>query len=647
MKTRRVLTGEDMERCRQILTQTFGYSEYKGKQKDIVEAAYGEIDNLRKKNIRVASLSSQLNYGERQHVINELKLYDTPIKLLYVTPEGLENSEQIQQALQMVHDNHNLNRLVIDEVRYLANPDAYTQMSDIYDFISTLHTRRGKPSSGVIYCRARKTCDALSSYLQARGINCKPYHKGVENEELKKTLKGWTNGTSNDSKGVDVVVATIAFGLGIDKGDVRYIIHYDLPKSFEGYYQETGRAGRDGNPAKCVLYYSREDTIRVKRLIHAPLPGDASMSFPDEDMGPSPTQQAAGSLDALIQFAESSKLCRHVSICRYFGEPIDDTNEELVKIYCDKMCDVCKYPQKVKLKIANLSSMEDAIQNVPLYSNPTTPAVNSAQREKAGQWSDRSKSSGAQKRSVNNDYSTAPPAKKAKPALAPALVTKPFTSVYSLSKPFKPPSFVGPGGFGSSRAPSMRSVSAPVAVKTAASHADQESKLMPPPEAIPVMKKSPAPSIQSRDKGKARQEERAASPDLVELPEIDLSWECDHSGKATDVQRREMFDSLRRSFHRTLTQPPNADEYWEQLSASVVSSNRRNKVIFKVSRSLEVDILRMCSTYEGYKSRIESTKETIEALTQLNLWDKDKSDFDDSQEIIQTLRQHSMSEKRK
>ncbi|KAF9046112.1 P-loop containing nucleoside triphosphate hydrolase protein, partial [Panaeolus papilionaceus] len=716
-----------------ILYQAFGYPEFKGKQKEIVEAAYGgadvlvvaptgmgkslcfqipaiadkrglsvvispllalmqnQLDNLRSKNIRVVSLSSQLSYSEREQVMKELKLYDTPIKLLYVTPEGLRGNELVQM-LEEVYNNHNLNRLVIDEahcisewghdfrgdyrklghfrdrfpdvpimaltatatsavqkdiinilkmndnhlyqalhpfnrsnlfyeIRYLSNPTQQAQMSDIYDFISTLHIRRGKPSSGVVYCRRRATCDELSTYLRGRGINSRPYHRGVDNNELQKTLKGWTEGPYGDRNSVDVVrmmlwfvVATIAFGLGIDKGDVRYVVHYDLPKSFEGYYQETGRAGRDGYPSKCVLYYSREDTVRVKRFIRASHPDGSAAAVADEDEGPSPTQQAAGSLDALIQFAESSKLCRHVSICRYFGEPIDETNEELLKIYCNKMCDVCKYPQKVKLKIANLSSMEAAVQNVPVFSNPSTPSVNQGQQDRSGQWSGRSTPSAGQKRpGTNGDFTPAPAAKKAKPALAPALVTKPFRSVSSLSKPFKPPSFVGVGSSTTSRSSSVKPVVTPSTVKAEmppAFKADFDTKLMPPP-ALPAMKKESPLNRLARGK------------------------------------RQDGFDSLRRSFHRVLTKPTNADEIWEKLSSSEVSSRRRNKIIFKVATSLECDAIRMCSTFDGYTARIENTKEDIEGLSNLSLWDKDVGDFNDSQDIIQLLRQNSMSEKPK
>jgi len=140
-------------------------------------------------------------------------------------------------------------------------------MTDIFDYITSLYRRRGKASSGIVYCRMRKTCDELASYLRGRGLNAKAYHRGIPFATLERTLKAWTVGPSIDAGGDDLLVATTEFCLGIDKGDVRYTIHYDMPKSFEGYYQETGHAGRDGYPSKCILYYSREDAIRVKTFV--------------------------------------------------------------------------------------------------------------------------------------------------------------------------------------------------------------------------------------------------------------------------------------------------------------------------------------------------------------------------------------------
>ncbi|KAL5524624.1 hypothetical protein ACEPAF_9764 [Sanghuangporus sanghuang] len=266
---------------------------------------------------------------------------------------------------RMLRVTHPFNREnLFYEVRYSPDLSQEERMADVYQFIASLHQRRGRPSSGIVYCRLRSTCDDLSHYLRRNGINARPYHRGLKPKELDRTLQEWQEG-GNGETGCDVVIATIAFGMGIDKADVRYVVHYDLPKSIEGYYQETGRAGRDGDPAKCVLYYSREDALSVGVLVRR--------SFNDRKQAaqalalfgaPEPSQRGMDSFGALINLAENISLCRHISLCRYFGETIDENDESVRKAYCDSMCDVCKYPEKVKRRKGALSSEEGVLAQI-------------------------------------------------------------------------------------------------------------------------------------------------------------------------------------------------------------------------------------------------------------------------------------------
>jgi superfamily II DNA helicase RecQ len=158
--------------------------------------------------------------------------------------------------------------------------------------------------SGIIYALFRNECEEIAAKLRADGIGAKPYHAGLHKDQKDETLQRWVN---ND-KGYDVIVATTAFGMGIDKEDVRFVVHWQLPKSFEGYYQEAGRAGRDGNASLCIMYYSREDRDRAFNRVAK------------DRLERKPLEARVKSLQAVVDYCENTKACRHKLICEYFGE---------------------------------------------------------------------------------------------------------------------------------------------------------------------------------------------------------------------------------------------------------------------------------------------------------------------------------------
>ncbi|KAF2176382.1 hypothetical protein K469DRAFT_645841 [Zopfia rhizophila CBS 207.26] len=330
--------------------------------------------------IQAKLINGESTRDEKQYIMDGLKGNepDKFIQLLYVTPEMLSKNQTMINIFRRLHGRSRLARIVIDEAHCVSQwghdfrPDykalgeirrqfpgvpvialtaTATQLvrkdvmvnlgiegcrkfsqsfnrpnlsyevrkksKDVVASIAELIKDRYRKQSGIVYCLARKTCEEVAKKLDSHGIKAHHYHAGMDPQERSHVQKKWQQGSYH------VIVATIAFGMGIDKPDVRFVVHHSLPKSLEGYYQETGRAGRDGKRSGCYLYYQYSDCKTLKKFID------------DGDGGEEQKQRQHDMLRMVIQFCENKSDCRRVQVLKYFSEPFRRED-------CNETCDNCR-----------------------------------------------------------------------------------------------------------------------------------------------------------------------------------------------------------------------------------------------------------------------------------------------------------------
>uniref|UniRef100_A0A4W4GFF0 RecQ-like DNA helicase BLM n=1 Tax=Electrophorus electricus TaxID=8005 RepID=A0A4W4GFF0_ELEEL len=353
-----------------------------------------QVQKLTTLDIPATSLSGDKSDNEAARIYMQLSRKDPIIKLLYATPEKICASGRMVSALQNLYERGLLARFVIDEAHcvsqwghdfrpdykrmhelrqkfpsvpimaltatatprvqkdilnqlVMTRPQVFTMSfnrhnlkyvvlpkkpkkvdEDCINWIQKHHPR----DSGIVYCLSRNDCDSMADSLQRAGIAALAYHAGLNNSNREYVQNKWIN-----QDGCQVICATIAFGMGIDKPDVRYVIHASLPKSVEGYYQESGRAGRDGEISHCVLFYTYSDVIRIKRLIAM-----------DKDGNHHSKATHINNLHSMVHFCENVAECRRIQLLAYFGE--HKFNADFCKEHPEVICDNCARPHQYKMR---------------------------------------------------------------------------------------------------------------------------------------------------------------------------------------------------------------------------------------------------------------------------------------------------------
>lgn len=271
------------------------------------------------------------------------------------------------RLIEVINSN---NKLETSETKADIVPDdnEIQVLNDDNDKTKEKPKERAEGVCGIVYCHKRSDCDDVANFLVGLGLHAESYHAGLTNKKREEILKRWCETTpSTVNSPIDIVVATISFGMGIDKRDVRFVCHWTIPKTMEGYYQESGRAGRDGKVSRCLLFYSNSD----KQFMEMLLESENARALESEKSKNNPSYKKSkklqydrekGSFDSLVKYCESLTKCRHSMIVDYFTgtkTALDTGYGDSKKKCAHYRCDVCQgLAKKHNSSNANIKNKE-------------------------------------------------------------------------------------------------------------------------------------------------------------------------------------------------------------------------------------------------------------------------------------------------